>query len=170
VLQIKQAWTDDATGLDNMITELVSSGNLETFIRGAEGSKGNRFKLKAIKRWCRELLEGLAYLHGMKPEPVIHRDIKCANILYSSRSGIKIGDFGMCRIGETHGNADSGADPTDSNQFGTSPKKDSPTGASGSAKDTCSPDDFKQLSMDEDGDEGSMMVGTPNFLAPETYD
>ena len=52
-------------------------------------------KLKVIKRWCVQILEGLVYLHSLKP-PVIHRDIKCENMLYNSAVGtITIGDLGL---------------------------------------------------------------------------
>jgi len=43
------------------------------------------------------LLEALAYLHGQDP-PIIHRDVKPANILRDRRSGsIKLVDFGLAR-------------------------------------------------------------------------
>ena len=43
------------------------------------------------------LLETLTYLHGQSP-PVIHRDVKPANILRDGRSGqIKLVDFGLAR-------------------------------------------------------------------------
>ena len=53
-------------------------------------------RLKVIKTWCREILQGLEYLHTMKPNPIIHRDIKCDNIFINSNSGeIRIGDLGL---------------------------------------------------------------------------
>ena len=52
-------------------------------------------KLKVIKKWCNEILQGLQYLHDQKI-PIIHRDIKCDNIFINSNSGeIKIGDLGL---------------------------------------------------------------------------
>lgn len=45
-----------------------------------------------IMRLLREILEGLAYIHGKK---VIHRDLKPANIFLDSNMHIKIGDFGL---------------------------------------------------------------------------
>jgi WNK lysine deficient protein kinase len=48
-----------------------------------------------MKKWCRQILKGLAYLHGRNP-PVIHRDLKCDNIFISSTTGsVKIGDLGL---------------------------------------------------------------------------
>lgn len=52
-------------------------------------------KLKVLKRLSVQILEGLEYLHTRRP-PIIHRDIKCENILYDCSSGnVKIGDLGL---------------------------------------------------------------------------
>ena len=47
-----------------------------------------------IKNWARQVLDGLAYLHGQSP-PVIHRDIKCDNI-FLHEGNVKIGDLVSC--------------------------------------------------------------------------
>ena len=53
-------------------------------------------RLKVIKGWCKEILQGLVYLHEQKPHPIIHRDLKCDNILINSYNGeIRIGDLGL---------------------------------------------------------------------------
>jgi WNK lysine deficient protein kinase len=54
------------------ITELMSSGNLKSFIRKTQGP----LKLKVVKNLCRHILRGLVYLHSHCP-PIIHRDLKC---------------------------------------------------------------------------------------------
>lgn len=40
---------------------------------------------------------GMAYLHSKKP-PLIHRDLKSANLLVDESYTIKISDFGLCRV------------------------------------------------------------------------
>lgn len=61
-------------------------------------TKHKRVDIKAMRRWAKQILTGLAYLHGQKP-PIIHRDLKCDNIFINGNHGkVKIGDFGLAMI------------------------------------------------------------------------
>lgn len=54
--------------------------------------------VKIIKRWARQVLKGLQYLHSHAP-PIIHRDIKCDNIFINGSQGeVKIGDMGTAKM------------------------------------------------------------------------
>lgn len=54
--------------------------------------------MRALKKWSRQILEGLLYLHSHDP-PVIHRDLKCDNIFVNGNQGeVKIGDLGLAAI------------------------------------------------------------------------
>jgi serine/threonine protein kinase len=45
----------------------------------------------AVKRWCRQILRGLEFLHEKQ---IIHRDIKCDNIFINGATGdVRIGMF-----------------------------------------------------------------------------
>jgi len=49
-----------------------------------------------------QVSSGMAYLHAMEP-PILHRDLKSANILLSSgHDRLAIADFGLARFQETH--------------------------------------------------------------------
>ncbi|GJJ77834.1 WNK lysine deficient protein kinase [Entomortierella parvispora] len=75
------------------ITELMTSGTLREYIRKLQSPN-----LKVVKRWCRQILKGLIYLHSYDP-PIIHRDIKCDNIFINGAHGeVKIGDMGTAKM------------------------------------------------------------------------
>mmetsp|Transcript_17794 Transcript_17794/g.25015 ORF Transcript_17794/g.25015 Transcript_17794/m.25015 type:complete len:679 (+) Transcript_17794:59-2095(+) len=73
------------------ITDWVTSGSLRDYMTRMKTT----VKLRVLKRWCKQILDGLHYLHSQRP-PVIHRDIKCDNIFIDGQSGkLRIGDFGL---------------------------------------------------------------------------
>ena len=73
-----------------VITEIFSGGNLKHYLTQYKNPR-----LRVLKIWCKEILKGLYYLHNLKP-PIIHRDIKCDNILVNKANGeVKIGDLGF---------------------------------------------------------------------------
>ena len=60
--------------------------------------KHKHVDLRALKKWSRQILEGLLYLHSHDP-PIIHRDLKCDNIFVNGNQGeVKIGDLGLAAI------------------------------------------------------------------------
>lgn len=62
---------------------------------------GAHIRLTLLKKWCRQILAGLAYMHGHVP-PVIHRDLRLGNIFVDGRTGdIRIGNFQLAHTSAT---------------------------------------------------------------------
>lgn len=57
-------------------------------------------KLTWRRRFCilLEVTSGLEYLHTAVDPPIVHRDIKSANVLLSATLSASVGDFGLARI------------------------------------------------------------------------
>ncbi|CAO2147755.1 unnamed protein product [Urochloa humidicola] len=93
ILKLYASWVDNKKRTVNIITELFTSGNLRQY-----RTKHKKVDMKAMRRWAKQILTGLAYLHDQKP-PIIHRDLKCDNIFINGNHGkVKIGDFGLAMI------------------------------------------------------------------------
>ncbi|XVF16976.1 hypothetical protein REPUB_Repub10bG0077200 [Reevesia pubescens] len=69
--------------------EYVSGGSIHKLLQ-----EYGAFKEPVIQNYTRQLLSGLAYLHGRN---TVHRDIKGANILVDPTGEIKLADFGMAK-------------------------------------------------------------------------
>ncbi|CAN0897493.1 Probable serine/threonine-protein kinase WNK11 [Linum grandiflorum] len=91
-------WLDEEHNNLNFITEICTSGNLRNYRK-----KHRHVSLKALKKWSKQVLEGLVYLHNHEP-CVIHRDLNCSNIFINGNIGqVKIGDLGFATIvGRSH--------------------------------------------------------------------
>ena len=87
ILGFIDGWYDEYENIYVTIEELCSGGNINSNYKYIQ-----KPKLKLIKKWIKEILTGLDYLHSNK---VIHHDIKCENIYLDRISGhLKIGCIG----------------------------------------------------------------------------
>ncbi|KAL8547634.1 hypothetical protein ACS0TY_007093 [Phlomoides rotata] len=90
IIKFYNSWVDPKKEHINFITEIFTSGNLREYRK-----KHKHVDLRALKKWSRQILQGLSYLHRHDP-PVIHRDLKCDNIFVNGNQGeVKIGDLGL---------------------------------------------------------------------------
>ncbi|KAF5197064.1 Serine/threonine-protein kinase WNK1 [Thalictrum thalictroides] len=98
IIALYNVWTDDKCNTLNFITEVCTSGNLREY-----RNKHRHVSLKAMKKWCRQILKGLEYLHTHEP-CIIHRDLNCSNVFMNGNIGqVKIGDLGLAAtVGESH--------------------------------------------------------------------
>lgn len=98
IIALYSVWTDTEAGTLNFITEVCTSGNLREYRK-----KHRHVSFKALKKWSRQMLAGLDYLHNHDP-CIIHRDLNCSNVFMNGNSGkLKIGDLGLAAIvGKSH--------------------------------------------------------------------
>uniref|UniRef100_A0A0E0EG72 Protein kinase domain-containing protein n=1 Tax=Oryza meridionalis TaxID=40149 RepID=A0A0E0EG72_9ORYZ len=86
IVRLHAYWVDALRRALNFVTELFVSGTLRQY-----RERHRRVSVAAVRRWCAQILDVLAYLHAHSP-PVIHRDLKCDNIFQGE---VKIGDLGL---------------------------------------------------------------------------
>lgn len=93
IIKFYNSWLDKKNNNINFITEVFTSGTLRQY-----RIKHKKVDIRALKKWSRQILSGLVYLHGHDP-PIIHRDLKCDNIFVNGNQGeVKIGDLGLATI------------------------------------------------------------------------
>lgn len=81
IITLYHVWLDAENGTLNFITEICTSGNLREYRR-----RHRNVSLKALKKWSRQILKGLEYLHTHEP-CIIHRDINCSNVFINGNVG-----------------------------------------------------------------------------------
>lgn len=75
----------------HLFLEYCSGGSLAAQLR-TYGALG----MPLLRKYTLQLVEGLRYLHSRTP-PVVHRDLKCANVLLTHNGDVKITDFGCSK-------------------------------------------------------------------------
>ncbi|KAK1425422.1 hypothetical protein QVD17_20774 [Tagetes erecta] len=83
-----------------IIYEYMANGNLRTHL--FDGSQ-NVLSWKQRLQIGYDAAQGLEYMHhGCKP-PIVHRDVKCSNILLNEKLQAKLADFGLSKAFTTEG-------------------------------------------------------------------
>ncbi|KAG4399263.1 hypothetical protein GLYMA_08G197800v4 [Glycine max] len=85
-----------------LIYEYMANGNLDEIVSG-KSSRAKFLTWEDRLQIALDAAQGLEYLHnGCKP-PIIHRDVKCANILLNENFQAKLADFGLSKSFPTDG-------------------------------------------------------------------
>lgn len=77
------------------IAEYMTSGSLRQFLKKTKAnikstSKSYNVKLKGWRRWCKQILSALRYLHNCDP-PIVHGNLNCDTIFIQHNGLMKIG-------------------------------------------------------------------------------
>lgn len=84
-----------------LVMEYAEGGSLYNVLHGTEPLP--YYTSAHAMSWCLQCAQGVAYLHGMKPKALIHRDLKPPNLLLvAGGTVLKICDFGTACDIQTH--------------------------------------------------------------------
>lgn len=95
IIKFYQTEIDIETNEVFIICEYASNGNLLSVVR-----QFFPLPLTIVKKFTRELLRALSYIHS---KGIIHRDIKCENVLIDQSSTAKLSDFGLSSVQSRNG-------------------------------------------------------------------
>ncbi|KAL1542484.1 non-specific serine/threonine protein kinase [Salvia divinorum] len=79
-----------------LVYEYMANGSLEDCLSCKDNKRALSWQLRF--RIAAEIATGLNFLHQMKPEPLVHRDLKPGNILLDQNYVSKISDVGLARL------------------------------------------------------------------------
>ncbi len=76
-----------------LVMEYIEGNTIEDIMKERQGA----FPTDEVLSWAEQLCAILTYLHEIKPDPVIFRDLKPSNIMIGMDGKIRLVDFGIAR-------------------------------------------------------------------------
>nr|XP_015648633.1 wall-associated receptor kinase 1 isoform X2 [Oryza sativa Japonica Group] len=81
-----------------LVYEYVPNGSLHRYIHGGGAGAGEGLSPADRLRVAAESADALAYMHSSASPPILHGDVKSANILLDAGLTAKVSDFGASRL------------------------------------------------------------------------
>lgn len=83
-------------GRDYLVMDYIEGPNLKELLDEAR-QQGGLLPERQVLEWADQICAALIYLHGQDP-PIIHRDVKPANVKLTSDNAVKLVDFGLVKF------------------------------------------------------------------------
>jgi serine/threonine-protein kinase len=83
-------------GRDYLVMDYVAGPNLKEVLDEAR-ARGKSLPESQVLEWAEQICDALAYLHDQNP-PIVHRDVKPANVKLMPNKVIKLVDFGLVKF------------------------------------------------------------------------
>lgn len=80
-----------------LVMEYINGSDLDALL-----GRTRTLPVEKVIDWGIELCDVLGYLHGHKPQPIVFRDMKPANIMIDSLGKVRLIDFGIAKIFEVN--------------------------------------------------------------------
>lgn len=81
---------------DYLVMDFVPGPDLQTVVLQYK-ERGLHLPERQVLEWAGQLCDALEYLHSQKP-PILHRDVKPANIRLTASGMVKLVDFGLVKL------------------------------------------------------------------------
>jgi serine/threonine protein kinase len=84
-------------GNEYLVMQYVEGRNLLE-IAAADWGQGRSLGESRVLGWAMQIIDALEYLHGQRPYPVLHRDVKPQNIILTPGGELYLVDFGLVKL------------------------------------------------------------------------
>ncbi|MGL4762484.1 MAG: serine/threonine protein kinase [Sarcina sp.] len=84
-----------------IVMDFVNGKTLENIAQSV-----GKIKEETVIEWAKQICNALDYLHNLKPNPIIYRDMKPENVMLTKEGTIKVIDFGIAREFKIHASED----------------------------------------------------------------